>query len=126
MSLENLVNVAKCPTCPNMVPVGRLRPDKPRQCEQCKNKTQNIKRRLQARMRYRNKHKKNCIKCGADINFVKGVRKEICLDCQGVIKMRYHDRRCIYCDGEILDSQSKFCSHKCQQKTLYIVQGRKR
>ena len=47
MSLQ-LINVAKCGTkdCNNMVPVGRLRPEVPRKCDQCKNRIRYEKQRL--------------------------------------------------------------------------------
>lgn len=125
MSFDSLVNVAKCPTCPNMVALGRLKPDKPKQCQSCQDKTQRLKKRFQAKMRYRQTHKKICIRCGGDVNVIKGVRKEICLDCQELIRLRYQSQKCIYCDSPLVMPNQKFCSHKCQMKTLYIVNGRK-
>lgn len=67
MSLEILVNVKKCGTdgCNNMVPVGRLRPEIPRKCTQCKNKIRNEKHKMIKKLR-RLKNKK-CHTCGGGI-----------------------------------------------------------
>lgn len=126
MSLQNLVNVAKCPECPNMVPVGRIRPDKPRRCDQCKNKLQRIKERAKARDYYRAKHPKKCFRCGSDISFTNGIRKEVCLDCQKIIRDQYNNRTCIYCNTPLKGFTNKFCNNNCRNKTLYIVNGRKK
>jgi hypothetical protein len=127
MSLQNLINVAKCPTCPNMVPMGRLRPDMPRKCDTCKRAVQKLKRKIQGRNRYRNNHPKQCDTCGQNITFTFGPRAEICEDCKVKVKLRYLSQTCIYCDKPLTDKpQAKFCSHTCQMKTLYIIHGRKK
>lgn len=126
MSLEDLVNVSKCPTCDNMVPVGRLRPERPRKCDSCKRKESRLRQIIKGKRWYARTHKKNCIKCGGEIPYIRGWRKEVCIDCQAIIKMKYLDQRCIYCDTVLDDLNKKFCDRRCQQKTLYIVNGRKK
>lgn len=127
MSLQDLINVARCPTCDNMVPVGRLRPERPRKCDSCKRLDQKLRKRIEGRNRYRRNHPKACEGCGADIQFVKGTRTEICEDCKVKVKIRYLDQKCIYCEKSLADKpQAKFCSHTCQMKTLHLVYGRYR
>ena len=127
MSFESLVNVVKCATCSNMVPLGRLPARKERQCQACLDKIQRAKKRLQAKIRYRAKNKKYCIACQNEITCITGWRKELCLDCQEVVKKRYTEQKCIYCQAMLKGNpNAKFCSHTCQLKTLYIVYGRKK
>lgn len=65
MSLEILVNMAKCPTCTNMVLVGRYIPKIPRRCNQCKNREQYQKRKIILKVRAH--VKKKCHSCGGMI-----------------------------------------------------------
>lgn len=126
MSLETLINVAKCPTCENMVPVGRLRPEQPRKCDACKRQIAKIKNRIKCRNTYRKKHIKKCIRCGNDVTFTGGWRKEVCQDCQMIIRDRYRNQTCIYCDSPLSNITAKFCNNKCRNKTFIILNGRKK
>lgn len=65
MSLEQLVNLTKCPTCDTMVPVGRLRPDKPRKCERCANKEKYERRKIMLKLR--NLKIKKCHGCHGEV-----------------------------------------------------------
>lgn len=125
MSLHNLVNTIKCKNdgCSEMVSIGRILQDKPRECSKCKCRRYNESRKLAYRQRYRKKTKVFCIQCGCMLAFVgiQGRRKEICLDCQKVIRDRYNNQKCIYCQKQLDGKQGKFCSQNCRNKTLYIL-----
>lgn len=71
MSLQYLVNVTKCAKCPNMVPIGRVKLDRPRLCEKCLNKKKYERRKILLKLgRLR---KKKCHVCGGAIPTLFGV-----------------------------------------------------
>lgn len=60
-----LINVEKCPSCNETTPSGRVRPERPRMCKRCINKTKYQKRKLLLKLA-RLKGKK-CHTCGGSI-----------------------------------------------------------
>lgn len=96
MTLQNLIHVAKCPTCPNMVPVGRQRPDKPRRCDQCKNRDQYQKRRLL--LKVKRVKQKRCHGCGGQVQKL-GVH---CSDyCKWITSLKHRHYKIILSIGDL-------------------------
>lgn len=124
MSLQNLVNTIKCKNenCTEMVSVGRILQDRPRECPKCKCRRYRDSRRNASKEHYRRSHARKCVKCHLDMPWVntKGPRAEMCMACKVQLVREYETRKCIYCSTQLRGKQGVFCSKICCHKTSNI------